>query len=480
MRGIETIATYDPSTETFILRTPTESAQKYWIGAAGECATLSTVFAQLVVGETNHGIHAFVVRLRERPFGAPLPGVTIEDCGVKAGLNGVDNGRIWFDSVRVPREDMLCRSSTVAPDGTFRSDAESPDARFGAALAALTGGRVSIAVNAIEAVKIGLTIAVRYGRSRRAFAPSPGKQETALLDYKSHQRRLMPSLAAAYVYSLCGADLGAQWAHCVRSGTVSKNVHVLSAGFKALFTWFMSDALQHARECCGGQGYKSENRICVMRADRDVMLTFEGANDVMMQQVSRALLAEFVKTGNMLDDGGPDAAAALDQASPTAPALITSATFIRRCFLDREVKLVHALAARVAAETKAGGTPFDAWNSALNVASEAGTAHMHRRMWDMHVAHVASVAAAGDDSSMAALKLCGEMWALSVIDSDSSFVRLGSVDFRQATSIHDVVELLYGRMASIADVLVDGFEIPAHLLAPIAFDYVAHNARARM
>ena len=40
-------------------------------------------------------------------------GVRLEDCGAKLGLNGVDNGRIWFDHVRVPRENLLDRYAQV-------------------------------------------------------------------------------------------------------------------------------------------------------------------------------------------------------------------------------------------------------------------------------------------------------------------------------------------------------------------------------
>jgi alkylation response protein AidB-like acyl-CoA dehydrogenase len=47
-----------------------------------------------------------------------MPGVRIKDNGPKAGLNGVDNGQIWFDDVRVPRDDMLDAFASVAPDGT--------------------------------------------------------------------------------------------------------------------------------------------------------------------------------------------------------------------------------------------------------------------------------------------------------------------------------------------------------------------------
>lgn len=36
VRGIETVTTYDPTTQEFIINTPCESAQKYWIGGAAQ------------------------------------------------------------------------------------------------------------------------------------------------------------------------------------------------------------------------------------------------------------------------------------------------------------------------------------------------------------------------------------------------------------------------------------------------------------
>ena len=65
-------------------------------------------------------MHALLVPIRDEQ-GSPAPGVTIEDCGAKAGLAGVDNGRLGFDQVRVPREALLDRYATVAADGTYAS-----------------------------------------------------------------------------------------------------------------------------------------------------------------------------------------------------------------------------------------------------------------------------------------------------------------------------------------------------------------------
>lgn len=43
--------------------------------------------------------------------------------------------------------------------------------------------------------QIGLAIAIRYSLSRRAFSVTPNGPEVLLLDYPSHQRRLLPLLA---------------------------------------------------------------------------------------------------------------------------------------------------------------------------------------------------------------------------------------------------------------------------------------------
>jgi acyl-CoA oxidase len=94
VRGIETVTTFDPSTEEFVINTPCESAQKYWIGGAAQHATYTIVFSQLLINGKNEGVHAFVCPLRDE-YGRVCPGIRIADCGHKIGLNGVDNGRIW-------------------------------------------------------------------------------------------------------------------------------------------------------------------------------------------------------------------------------------------------------------------------------------------------------------------------------------------------------------------------------------------------
>lgn len=481
VRGIETVATYDAASQEFVIHTPTEMAQKYWIGAAAETAGFAAVFAQLTIGGKYEGIHVFIVRLRDKR-GNDAPGVQTADCGVKMGLNGVDNGRIWFTNCRIPRKNMLSAMSQVAPDGTYTSSLPSPDARFSAQLAALTGGRVGIAISAVSIGMLGLAIAVRYSLSRRAFSPAPGAPEVPLMYYTSQQKRLMVPLASAYVYTFCSQDLRALWYASIESGIVSREVHSLSAGFKAMFTWYMQGALQNAREACGGQGYKSDNRIAVLKADRDIMLTFEGANDVMMQQVAKGLLAELKAAeksdGKFARNG--DLSPLADAGNVQGSSNDLHELFIRGALLRREKALIEQLGARYAYATrKQRMSAFDAWNACLETAQDAATAHMHRRIFDMHLVHVQRAGQAGGGCGEA-LRLCGRLWAADVISSDAAFLRLGCINADQARDVHRQVPVLCANMASIASDLVDAFEFPDHLLAPIAGDFVSHNSRAKL
>ena len=240
---IETEAHYRPESEEFEIVTPGESARKDYIGNAACHGRLATVFVQLFVRGERHGVHALLVPIRDQD-GSVRDGVRIEDCGEKLGLNGVDNGRIWFDHVRVPRENLLNRFADVSSDGEYSSSIPSPSRRFFTMLSALVAGRVSIALGALSASKSGLAIAIRYGEQRRQFGPEGG-QEFRLLDYRSHQRRLMPPLASTYALHFALRHLARRFVE--RSEQDEREVEALAAGLKAYSTW-------HSIEKVGIQG----------------------------------------------------------------------------------------------------------------------------------------------------------------------------------------------------------------------------------
>lgn len=61
---METTAVFDKEADEFIINTPTTVAQKYWITNSAVHAKWSAVFAQLLIDGKNHGIHGFLVRIR--------------------------------------------------------------------------------------------------------------------------------------------------------------------------------------------------------------------------------------------------------------------------------------------------------------------------------------------------------------------------------------------------------------------------------
>src|SRR5260370_38923617 len=157
------------------------------------------VFAQLYVGAANHGVHAFVVPMRD-DRGQPVPGITIEDNGLKLGLNGGDNGRIWFHNTRIARTELLNRFAEVTDNGQYRSEIKSNNHRFFTMIGTLLNGRITMALAANNMAKSALTIAIRYAARRRQFGGDV--QETLLLDYPATQRRLMTFLANGYALAL--------------------------------------------------------------------------------------------------------------------------------------------------------------------------------------------------------------------------------------------------------------------------------------
>ena len=295
VQQLGTTATYDADAAEFVIDTPTDEARKDYIGNAACHARMAAVFAQLIVAGESHGVHVLAVPIRDEN-GSVHEGVRIEDCGEKMGLNGVDNGRIWFDRVRVPRDALLNRYGGVNADGVYESAIENPNKRFFTMLGALIQGRVCISGASISAAKTALTIAVRYGLRRTQFGP-PDEAEVALLDYRTHQRRLMPLLAKTYALHFAQAELLESFHERQTTGEApereQRRLESLAAAMKATASWHATETIQGARECCGGAGYLSVNRFAALKADTDVFTTFEGDNTVLMMLVARGLLTDY-------------------------------------------------------------------------------------------------------------------------------------------------------------------------------------------
>ena len=474
VRDLETTATYHPDTQTFTITTPTDAARKEWIGNAAVHGQIVVVFAQLYTNDQYHGVHAFLVPIRTSN-GEPAPGVRIADCGQKMGLNGVDNGRLWFENVKIPRENLLDRFGSVAPDGTYDSPIPSSGKRFFTMLGTLVGGRISVARAGLMAAKSGLTIAVRYANRRRQFGPRD-QPEVPLLEYRTHQRRLLPRLAKTYAIHAALEDLTKEYVS--RSvGEELEDVEASANALKAYATHHTTDTLQEAREACGGQAYLHENRISTLMADTDIYTTFEGDNTVLLLQVAKGLLSDFQREFRDLNLLGmvrfvaSDIMERFSETNPltsgqTDPDHLRSAEFQQNALDYRAGRLLQTAAQRLRARLDSDMQPFDAFVEVQDHLVSLAEAHAERIVLRAFIEQIETV---DDPSVKQVLTRLRSLYALHTIESDRGwFLESGVLSTSKSKAIREQVNALCGEVRPDAEALVNAFAIPdACIAAPI-------------
>lgn len=476
VRELETTAQYDAQAEQFVINTPHDAARKEWIGNAADHGRMATVFAQLETQGEEHGVHAFLVPIRT-PDGTPKPRVRIDDCGEKMGLNGVDNGRLWFDHARIPRENMLDRFGRVSPDGSYESPIPSPGKRFFTMLSTLIGGRISVARAGLSAVKSALTIAVRYGNRRRQFGPKD-EPEVPLLDYRTHKRRLLPHVATSYALHFALEDLTQRFA-AKEPGVPLNRVEAEANALKAYTTWFTTDAIQEAREACGGQGYRADNRIPALKADTDVFTTFEGDNTVLMLQVAKGLLSDFqrefrdVNLLGMVRFVADEVATRITELNPvvtrrTGTEHLRSLDFQQSAFQYRADRMLLSVGRRLQRRIEDQEMePFDAFVDVQDHLVQVAYAEAERVVFDRFVEAIDGVEEEELRNTLTELR---QLFGLARIEADLDwYLESGYVESTKARAIRGAVNKLCDEVRPSAEGLVDAFAIPdACLAAPIA------------
>ncbi|MEC3979866.1 acyl-CoA dehydrogenase family protein [Amycolatopsis sp. H20-H5] len=477
VQHLRTTATYAPGRGEFVLHSPDEGATKEYIGNAARDGHLAVVFAQLVTQGESRGVHAFLVPIRGED-GEPAPGVRIEDCGRKAGLNGVDNGRLTFTQMRVPRDALLNRFGDVAEDGTYASPIESDGRRFFTMLGTLIRGRVSVGGSAGSATKRALALAVRYAELRRQFS-KPDGEEVVILDYLGHQRKLLPALAKTYALHFAQEGLVAKL-HDIAPDAPEEEQRELesyAAGLKAANTWHATHTIQAAREACGGSGYLSENLLAGLKADTDVFTTFEGDNTVLMQLVAKGLLTSYKEH---FEDLSPLATARFVAEQLVGAVIERTAArkvverlteaddgdvlFDRewhlKLFEDREEHVLEGVANRL---RKAGKDPFGVFNAAQDHVLRAGHAHVDRLVLE---AFVAAIGRCEDAEAKVLLERVCDLYALSNIEADRAwFLEHGRLTAGRSKAVIAAVNALCADLRPHARTLVDAFAVPEQFLA---------------
>ncbi|MBG6059420.1 acyl-CoA oxidase [Cryobacterium sp. MP_M5] len=490
--SIGTTATYDPSTREFVIHTPFRAAWKDYLGNAARDGVAAVLFAQLITQGVNHGVHAFWLPLRDET-GAFLPGIGGEDDGLKGGLNGIDNGRLHFDQVRIPRENLLNRYGDVAVDGKYSSAIASPGRRFFTMLGTLVQGRVSLDGAATQASAMALTIAITYGSQRRQFTAGSDTDEEVILDYQRHQRRLLPRLATTYAQTFAHDQFLVKFDQ-VFSGTADtdddrQDLETLAAALKPLSTWHALDTLQEAREACGGAGFLAENRLVGLRADLDVYATFEGDNNVLLQLVAKRLLTDYSRkfahagTGVLAryvvaqaadrayhGTGLRTLAQAVSDFGSTARSVgaLRETNVQRELLTDRVETMIGEIAGKLRPAAKLPAKEAAAlFNSHQDALIEAARSHGELLQWE---AFTQAVETTEDEGNRQVLTWLRDLFGLGLVEKHLAWYLInGRLSAQRAQSVTAYIDRIIARLRPHATDLVDAFGYSQdHLRSSIA------------
>ncbi|NP_001090149.1 acyl-CoA oxidase 1, palmitoyl L homeolog [Xenopus laevis] len=465
LRGLETTATYDPSTQEFILNSPTVSSIKWWPGGLGKTSNHAVVLAQLYTQGECKGLHAFIVPIRHMGTHEPLPGVMVGDIGPKFGFDETDNGFLKFDKVRIPREYMMMKYAKVEPDGTYVKPL-SDKLTYGT----MVFIRSMIVGDSARSLSRACTIAVRYSTVRHQSEIRAGEPEPQILDFQTQQYKLFPLLATAYAFQFVGSYMNHTYHRIsaeIQDGNLNElpELHALSAGLKAFTTWVANAGIEECRMACGGHGYSRCSGIPDIYVTFTPACTYEGENTVMMLQTARFLVKSYeaVLSGKQLDGMVSylnDVSQHRVQPHPVAGRFlvkdINDIQNLVEAYKQRAAWLVVAAANSVNADSKRGKRKEDAWNKNSVDLVRASEAHCHYvvvRLFAEKLSEVLDVAAHRILSSLCLF------YALHGISKNTGdFLQAGLLTALQVNQVQQRVKDLLAVIRPNAVALVDAFD----------------------
>ncbi|GAA6011611.1 hypothetical protein JCM10207_002678 [Rhodosporidiobolus poonsookiae] len=296
VQQLETTATYESATDSFILRSPTVSATKWWIGGLGILSTHGVVQARLILNGKDYGPHLFICQLRSLDDHNLMPGIEAGEIGPKVhgGGGSVDNGWARFTHVRVPRKNMLSRFARVSPEDGGKY-VKPPHAKLS------YGSMVYIRAQMISSLAWRLakavTISTRYLHQRRQFGEE-GADERQVITYPSVYMRVIPQVANAIVFITVGKvmtslynDMSSQLS--TGNTALLAETHAVASGLKVYVSTAVVDGLETVRRAMGGHGVLASTGVGRIYAAELPSATYEGDNYILNLQVARAALKSF-------------------------------------------------------------------------------------------------------------------------------------------------------------------------------------------
>lgn len=288
--SLETTATLDKATDEFVINSATPTSTKMWPGDLGRFTTHAVVHARLIVDGKFHGVHPFLVQLRDLETFRHLKGVKTGDLGPKFGYPTKDNGWARFDQVRIPRTNLLMGFIEVTKDGQVV-----PKGDLRVLYTTMMYIRMLLIKDMGVFVMPSVLVGLRYGVIRRQFKTYHGKkEERKLMDYQTHQHVFGSLISRGIVYTISGfyvRDMFKQMMDAIRVNNfqLMDSMHHILAGFKAVFTEECVKMIEQSRMACGGAGFGSFSGFTDAFQNFSPIPTYEGDNTVMLQQACKYL-----------------------------------------------------------------------------------------------------------------------------------------------------------------------------------------------
>ncbi|PYH82453.1 acyl-CoA oxidase [Aspergillus uvarum CBS 121591] len=433
VRGIETTATFDSAAGEFVLNSPTVTATKCWPGGLGLSCSHAVVAARLVTRGVDHGVHWFVVQIRNISDSTPIKGVTLGDLGLKMAYNGTCNGYAHFNLLRVPGSSLLAAHAQVLPDGTYvRNEAGAPENLAKQSYATMLEVRRVVIHWAAFGLAQPLTVATRYAVVREQGAlmfSQPTVPEVAILEYKTQHQRLLTLISQAYAILFASKELDdcfEEYQQEKREGKLGRlsSIHAVSAGLKAWATQAVAAGAEEARKMCGGHGYLVISGLPEMVATACAAATFEGENYVMWQQTLRYLFKQIgvLQAGKMLDCDMTESLSGyqkwlqvkeeVSHLLPESDQLSEPATLLK-IFKHHFHRLLSAAHFFYSQQTRTS-SPAEAWNASLTRLLPAAHAYIEYLVLKFMQRRVAVVGQA-QPSLLPVLSRLTELFALTTI-----------------------------------------------------------------
>ncbi|GAA5993880.1 hypothetical protein JCM5350_001579 [Sporobolomyces pararoseus] len=485
VQGLETTATYQPESKTFVLQSPGLTAMKWWIGGLGRTADHAVVMAQLHTPDGKNGAlvkrgpFPFVVPLRDVKTRELLPGRTIMDIGPKAGYPATDNGALLLDKVEIPHVNFLAAYAQVDPDSGKFTRPPNDKLSYGT----MTYIRANIVQQARMVLARSATVAIRYCSVRRQFADrdapftDDGRKpsETQVINYQLVQARIFPPLVQAFACHYTGRDMFRLYSlnqTAMEDGdfTLLADVHASSSGLKSLCTIMASNAIEECRRACGGHGFSLAGGLASFYADYLPQVTWEGDSYMLTQQCGRYLFKTFRTL--LANRNAPMSSENrtreyilkyIDNPEAKAQVKYTGDLSDPQFFIDA---FGHRAAYLTATALKKRDIEKKTWNALLIDIFRCSTAHaQYYLVYNFAQAILHDEELKSKPALHKVMTTCFELFACYTMDTEASeFLSSGYLSPKQHELLRNRVHALLAELRPQAVSLVDAWGVPDYLL----------------